>query len=310
VSQQDIARMTGVSQAIVSAFWASTLKNGPLDAKFQPEWMRAIEVYDVSFTGFEGRRVRAWLALPRGTTTPLPCVIEFPGYGQGRGHAHECLLYAAAGYCHLKMEVRDQEGGLTVGFVTRGILDPSTYYYRAVIADAVRAVEVARSHPLVSHVAVTGISQGGGLALAVAGLVPDVAAASVDVPFLCDFRRGVENATAGPYPEIAQYLAVHRGHERQVFETLSYFDAANFAPLAKAPALFSVALRDASCPPATVYAAHDAYGGPKEMRVYPFNGHEGGEAAQDAVRLRFLSDVLGPMSTLDRGPCPPAFNFC
>jgi cephalosporin-C deacetylase-like acetyl esterase len=47
----------------------------------------------------------------------------------------------------------------------------------------------------------------------------------------------VENATAGPYPEIAQYLAVHRGHERQVFETLSYFDGVNFAALAFAAAL-------------------------------------------------------------------------
>jgi cephalosporin-C deacetylase len=194
-------------------FWASTLctlEEHPLDARFEPAWMRVIEVYDVSFTGFQGRRVRAWLALPRGVTDPLPCVVEFPGYGQGRGLAHECLLYAAAGYAHLLMEVRDQIGGLTVGYLTRGILDPSTYFYRGVIADAVRAVQAVRNHPSVdaSRVAVTGESQGGGLALAVAGLVPDIAAAVADVPFLCDFRTGAELATAGPYPELAAYLAV------------------------------------------------------------------------------------------------------
>ena len=79
------------------------------------------------------------------------------------------------------------------GFMTRGILDPATYYYRRVFADAVRAVEAARSHPAVDggRVAVTGGSQGGGISIAVAGLVPDVAAAMPDVPFLADFGRAI-----------------------------------------------------------------------------------------------------------------------
>ena len=85
------------------------------------------------------------------------------------------------------------------GFMTRGIDDPRHYYYRRVITDAVRAVGAARSHPLVDadRIAVTGESQGGGLTLAVAGLVPDLRAALPDVPFLCDFRRGTHVASTG-----------------------------------------------------------------------------------------------------------------
>ncbi|HCT81450.1 MAG TPA: acetylxylan esterase [Micromonosporaceae bacterium] len=276
-------------------FWAGTLAAPKkLDATFAPAWMKAIEVFDVTFNGFDGEPVQAWLALPRGTTAPLPCVVEFPGYSKGRGLAHESLLYAAAGYAHLMMDVRDQSGR-KAGFMTLGMLDPETYYYRRVIADAVRAVEAARSHPLVdsSRVAVAGESQGGGLALAVAALVPDVIAVAADVPFLCDFRRGAELATAGPYPEIAQYLALHRDHLDRVFETLNYFDAVNFAERAQCPALFSVALMDLSCPPATVYSAFHAYAGPRRIEVYPFNGHEGGEAFHAGVRLRFLADAFG-----------------
>ena len=58
--------------------------------------------------------------------------------------------------------------------MTRGIEDPDTYYYRRLMTDAVRAVEAVRSLPAVAvdSVAVQGVSQGGGLALAVAGLVP------------------------------------------------------------------------------------------------------------------------------------------
>ena len=33
--------------------------------------------------------------------------------------------------------------------MTRGVLDPQTYYYRRVFTDAVRAVEAARTHPAV-----------------------------------------------------------------------------------------------------------------------------------------------------------------
>ena len=58
------------------------------------------------------------------------------------------------------------------------------------------------------RVIVTGFSQGGGLALAVAGLaglfgVPLLGAAP-DVPFLCHFRRAVEITDMHPYVEITE----------------------------------------------------------------------------------------------------------
>ncbi|WP_277394613.1 acetylxylan esterase [Blastococcus litoris] len=78
----------------------------------------------------------------------------------------------------------------------------------------------------------------------------------------------------------------------RVFETLSYFDAAVLARWSSAPALFSVALMDEICPPSTVFAAHAAYGGPKEISVYPFNDHEGGEAHHQREQLAWLRGVL------------------
>ncbi|WP_374228461.1 acetylxylan esterase [Streptomyces sp. CNQ085] len=84
---------------------------------------------------------------------------------------------------------------------------------RRLMADCVRAVDAVREHPAVDpgRVVVAGGSQGGGLALAVAGLAQEgVAATLVDVPLLCHFRCGAELAAAGPYPEIARCLGVHR----------------------------------------------------------------------------------------------------
>ncbi|MBX5448045.1 MAG: acetylxylan esterase, partial [Acidothermus cellulolyticus] len=180
------------------------------------------------------------------------------------------------------------------GFMTRGILDPYTYYYRRVYVDAVQAVRTLRAHPLVdaARVAVTGVSQGGGLSLAAAALVPDVAAVMPDVPFLCHFRRACEISPADPYGEIVRYLKAHRDQVEQVFATLAYFDGAVLATRATAPALFSVAVMDQICPPSTVFAAFHAYRGPKEIVVYPFNDHEGGGPFQAGRQLRWLAAVL------------------
>ena len=91
-----------------------------------------------------------------------------------------------------------------------------------------------------------------------------------------------------PYGELVRYLKVHRDHVDAVFETLAYFDAAALAAQARAPALFSVALMDDICPPSTVYAAYNRYGGPKQIIEYPFNGLEGGQAFHRAEQLKWM----------------------
>jgi cephalosporin-C deacetylase len=291
------------------AFWTSTLDEAatiPLSATFEPvdAGLRTIEVFDVTFAGFGGQRVHGWLRVPVARSGPLPCVVQYIGYGGGRGLAHENLMWSAAGYAHLVMDTRGQGSQSTIGdtgdeaysgpahpgFMTRGVLDPAGYYYRRLYVDAVRAVDAARAHEAVDgRVAVVGGSQGGGLALAVAALRDDLTAALPDVPVLCDFPRGMQIADRGPYRELATFVKVHRGDLAAVMRTLSYFDNANLAWMAAAPALFSVALQDSVCPASTVFAAYHAYAGPKEISVYPYNDHEGGEAYHQAGQLRWLA---------------------
>jgi cephalosporin-C deacetylase len=304
-----------IEPADFTEFWRGTLDSAraaAAPAKFRSydAGLATVEVFDLTFTGYAGHPIRGWFFLPRGSRGALPCVVEYIGYGGGRGFPHEWLHWSAAGYAHLVMDTRGQgsngwsagdtpdpdagSGPQTPGFMTNGIGDPKRYYYRRVFTDAVRAVEVARAHPAVDpdRVAVCGGSQGGGITLAVAGLMDGLAAAMPDVPFLSHYRRATEITDSHPYAEIATYCKTHRDQTDQVFTTLSYFDAVNFAPRATAPALFSVGLMDPVCPPSTVYAAYNHYAAAKEIEVWPYNGHEGGAAFQRAAQLRFLSRVF------------------
>ncbi|MEE1739094.1 acetylxylan esterase [Streptomyces sp. BE147] len=305
------------------AFWARTLGEAPVEGPDTVEkpvftavdtGVTQIRTYDVTVPGFAGRPVRGWLRLPAGTTGPLGCVVEFLGYGRGRGLPHEDLLWAAAGYAHLVMDTRGQgwsaaggstddsdagSAGAVPGFVTRGVESPETYYYRRVFTDAVRGVEAMRGHPEVDpeRIVVTGVSQGGGIALAVSGLVPGLAGVMPDVPFLCDFPRAAAISARPPYTEIADYLSLHRDRTATVFHTLSYFDAALLATRATAPALFSIAMMDDICPPSTCFSAYHHYAGPKDVRVYEFNGHEGGAAYQQREQLAWVRSLFaGPPS--------------
>ena len=176
----------------------------------------------------------------------------------------------------------------------RGIESPETYYYRRVYTDAVRAIDAVRQHPMVdpARVAVGGGSQGGGIALAAAGLAGDLVAVLADVPFLCHFERAVGMTGHDPYQEIVRYLAVGRETREQAFTTLSYFDGVAFAARASAAALFSVGLLDPICPPSTVFAAYNAYAGEKDITVHHYNEHEGGAAGQWPLQAAFLAARL------------------
>jgi len=296
------------------AFWAETLAQArtfPLEARFErvETGLRLVEVFDVTYNGYGGQPIKGWFVLPRDRSGPLACVVEYIGYGGGRDQPFNWLLWANAGCAHFVMDTRGQGSTWSVGdtpdpepdgsnphvpgFMTRGILDPHMYYYRRVFTDAVRAVEAARSHPDVdaNRVAVTGGSQGGGITLAAAGLVPDLAAAMPDVPFMCHYHRATEITDSYPYAEIQNYCKTHRDKIEIVFNTLGYFDGVNLAARAKAAALFSVGLMDEICPPSTVFAAYNHYGGPKEIKAWSYNHHEGGAGFQTAEKLRFLAEL-------------------
>ena len=147
----------------------------------------------MTFPGYIGDPVKAWLLLPHESVPGSAFIVEFVGYGGGRGDPFDWLAGACAGHPHLVMDTRGQGGGWRsadtpgperhrgaerLGLLTRGIADPRTYYYTRLFIDAARrwrwpsGIRPAPGRPIAS----TRGSQGGGLAIAAAHLAGGEAA--------------------------------------------------------------------------------------------------------------------------------------
>lgn len=329
-------------------FWSGTLaqaREWDLGPEFSPirTGLRQVTFFDAVYTGYGGQRVRGWFALPIPSDkegNPLedpkgknfPVMVQFIGYGGGRGFPVEWISWLTAGYAVFVMDSRGQgsswRGGVTPdggqrpedsdgpqvpGFMTRGISSPETYYYTRIYTDAARAVEAASLAPGVDpeRLVIAGGSQGGALSIAACSLMEPgafdqasiqagwerpsykIAAALVDVPFLCDIQRAIGMVDSDPYNEVVRYLKVHRQKLDKVMRTISYIDGVHLASFIKVPAFFSVGLMDNICPPSTVYAAYNAWAGKKEIVEYPFNNHEGGQNEQFGRQVDYVAELFG-----------------
>ncbi|MDR2566775.1 MAG: acetylxylan esterase [Bifidobacteriaceae bacterium] len=295
--------------------------------------LHGVEVFDVTFSGFSGEPVKAWLRLPVSgsgsglvsgsgvpdAVRPPACVVQFGGYGGGRSWPLDDLVWPALGFAQFRMDTRGQgatwapgdtpdphgSGPMTPGFVTKGVMAPETYYYARLFTDAARAVDAAAELELVdpSRIGVFGRSQGGGAALAAAALVPGLVRAAVVLsPFMVDVMRGVDVTDQGAYQEIATYLAVRPADEASVRRTLSYVDGVNFARRCRAPAHFATGLADDLTPASTVFGAYNAYAGPKDIQVWPFAGHEGGASEDLLQAAEFFRRHLPETGTVPISP--------
>lgn len=276
-------------------FWQATLAElatVPLDIELEetPYPAHGVRLYRLTFSGFGGARIAAWYAEPEQPTaaTLNPGLVVYHGYNWSlEGGVHEIVNWALHGYATLGMLCRGQQSsedslisphGHAAGWMTKGILNKETYYYRAVYMDAVRALEVLASRPNVhrTRIGVTGGSQGGGLSIAAAALsdIPSVVVS--EFPYLAHFQRAIEIVPGGPYLEINEFFRRNgQPHvEEAAMRTLSYHDVMNLAPRIQVPTLISIGLVDEITPPSTVFAVYHHIQAEKQIRVYRYFGHE------------------------------------
>ena len=144
------------------------------------------------------------------------------------------------------------------------------------------------------RVGATGASQGGGLTLACASLVPEIKRVATVFPFLSDYKRVWEMDLAkDAYFELQDYFRkfdpLHK-REEEIFNKLGYIDVQHLAPRIQGKVLMSVGLMDTVCPPSTQFAAYNKITAEKSLRVYPDFGHEGLPGNSDEI-FKFMNEL-------------------
>lgn len=98
-----------------NAFWDAQLVQSekvPLNGEFAElsDSLPLARVYDATFDGADGVRVRGWFLTPREVKKPLPAVVQFIGYTGGRDYSHALAPHVLNGFCAFIMDSRGQGG--------------------------------------------------------------------------------------------------------------------------------------------------------------------------------------------------------
>lgn len=250
------------------------------------------ECYDLYFTGVKGARIHAKLLKPKNIDKPTPAILSFHGYAGDSGDWYGFLGYAASGFTIAALDCRGQGGlsedkggvkGNTLhGHIIRGLddPDPDNLLFRNIFLDTAMLAKIVMDLPFVdrNRIGAMGGSQGGGLTIACAALVPEIKRLSPCYPFLSDYKRVWEMDLAkDAYAELRDYFRrfdPRHLREEEIFTKLGYIDIQHLAERIRGEVLMATGLMDTVCPPSTQFAAYNKIKSKKNVIIYPDYGHE------------------------------------
>lgn len=157
-------------------------------------------------------------------------------------------------------------------YVTRGIENRDSYYYKRVYMSCVRAIDYLCSREDVDtdRIAVWGGSQGGMLSIVTASLDKRVKAIFAYFPAFSDVC-GYYNGRSGGWPHLFR-----NPKEKDIdikLNTIRYFDTANFARFVDIPGIYAFGYNDITCCPTSTYSAYNVIPGEKQLMIARDTGH-------------------------------------
>ena len=265
------------------------------------------DCFELRFKSTKGATIYAKFARPKNIEGKIPAVLHFHGLSGASTPWRDLLMFTSQGFCAASMDCRGQGGlsedvggqsGTTYSTpFTRGLdgapeelLCRDLYLDTAMLAHVIMGLDYVDEN----RVGVFGGSQGGGLSLACAALVPTIKRCAPDYPYLSDYKRVWEmDLDKGAYEGLRYYFRScdpRHEHEDEIFEKLGYIDIQHLAPRIRAKVLMGTGLMDTTCPPSTQFAAFNKITSEKQALVYPDYGHEFLKGHHDLV-FNFLCEL-------------------
>ncbi len=180
------------------------------------------------------------------------------------------------------LEVGELKDYYAVGLESREDL-----YFRGMCLRLLRTLEFLTRQPEWDRkrIIVIGESQGGGQALAAAGLDHRVSAVVATVPAMCDWGGTLVNRKGG-WPQPFE----RPGDQEKMKQTLPYFDNANLLKDSKATIVVEIGLIDNVCPATSIYAAINQAKGKKTIYPVTYREHSWPTEVQRKVWDKMVLD--------------------
>ncbi len=250
---------------------------------FQPKLSKGNDdIFLVEMQSLGNLTIRAWLTLPhdRKPGEKFPVSIAYPGF-----NSELSPQYGSTAMAFLRLNIRGYGNSRDVihpkehaDFINIGVEDKSTYVFRGVMMDCVRAVDYIFSTDYLDSKAiyVTGGSLGGYLAMATAGLDDRVTLCSADNPGYPDIR----SMDTEVFPiNTMKYYAKDKGMDfEKCLKTWDYYCLKGFAQHIKCPLVMGIGLLDNFiAPAASMYAWNNLPATlNKKLFIFPNLAHEVG----------------------------------
>ncbi len=224
--------------------------------------------YDLQ-AGAPDAPVSAYLARPREAARgSLPGLLVIPDARVASANLEKAVGFAKQGVLVLFFNFHGVANGqapdfykaLEQGPLRTPFLENPEQALANLYLRAVRAVDLLCAREEWNHrtLAVSGLRQGGAMALAAAALDPRVSYVSAAAPALCDIGRALTLDSA-PWPGLRPALPPGLSADLQAASVLRV-DCAHLAPLIRVPGCISVGLEDGRGVPAGIAAACNRFG--------------------------------------------------
>ena len=272
--------------------------------------------FDMEINCLEPRPARGYYAKPESAkpkSLPIVLLVHAAGVKGSwcRSEPSNALLYAKMGNGTLCFDLNahgmldgqpeayyvNLENGELKNYYHQGLESKSDFYFRGMYDRLIRTLDFLTSQPEWDgkRIIVIGESQGGGQALAAAGLDKRVSVAVATVPAMCDFG-GTLVGRKGGWPQPFEI----KGDQGKMLATLPYFDDAHLLKGSKATLVTEIGLIDVTCPSISVFAAINQAKGKKITYVVPYRPHHAPSNYLKAVweksvykpQEAFISDYL------------------
>jgi len=252
--------------------------------------------------------VRGYFAKPVSAKPgTLPIVIFFHAAGVSgdwcRSKPEIALKYASMGKGALSFDLNahgmlngqpdsyyvDLENNELKNYALKCVEDRNSVYFRGMYLRLLRTIDFLASMPEWDgkRILVTGESQGGGQALAAAGLDKRVSAVVAIVPAMCDWGGSLAGRKGSwPYPFDTD------NDIEKMLKALPYYDVAHILKGSKATIVAEIGLVDQTCPSSAIYSALNQAKGKKIIYTLPYRGHH---MTQPFYKEKWEKEILQPI---------------